>query len=98
MPNQVYRLNPQTGAVRVVATDFDKCNGIAFTGDGQTAYMCVPFYSDRAVLADQAWIGRAEPTLAHLEASSETIRLNPRRCEPFRVAFADISHLASFYF
>lgn len=39
MPNQVYRLNPQTGAVRVVATDFDKCNGIAFTGDGQTAYI-----------------------------------------------------------
>ncbi|KAJ7472319.1 D-lactonohydrolase-like protein [Mycena galericulata] len=39
MPNQVYRLDPDTGAVRVVATDFDKCNGIAFTGDGKTAYI-----------------------------------------------------------
>ncbi|KAJ7088639.1 D-lactonohydrolase-like protein [Mycena epipterygia] len=39
MPNQVYRLDPDTGTVRVVATDFDKCNGIAFTGDGKTAYI-----------------------------------------------------------
>ncbi|KAJ7604640.1 calcium-dependent phosphotriesterase [Roridomyces roridus] len=39
MPNQVYRLDPDTRAVRVVATDFDKCNGIAFTGDGKTAYV-----------------------------------------------------------
>ncbi|KAF8880553.1 D-lactonohydrolase-like protein [Infundibulicybe gibba] len=39
LPNQVYRLDPDTGAVRVVATDFDKCNGIAFTADGQTAYI-----------------------------------------------------------
>ncbi|KAF7369082.1 SGL domain-containing protein [Mycena venus] len=39
MPNQVYRLDPDTGAVRVVATDFDKCNGIAFTGDGKIAYI-----------------------------------------------------------
>ncbi|KAK7050474.1 SGL domain-containing protein [Favolaschia claudopus] len=39
MPNQVYRLDPETGAVRVVAAEFDKCNGIAFTGDGKTAYI-----------------------------------------------------------
>ncbi|KAF8066762.1 D-lactonohydrolase-like protein [Lyophyllum atratum] len=39
MPNQVYRFDPETGAVRVVATDFDKCNGIAFTADGKTAYI-----------------------------------------------------------
>ena len=39
MPNQVYRFNPNTGAVRVVADQFDKCNGIAFTQDGNTAYM-----------------------------------------------------------
>ncbi|KAF9465894.1 calcium-dependent phosphotriesterase [Collybia nuda] len=39
MPNQVYRFDPDTGAVRVVATDFDKCNGIAFTADGKTAYI-----------------------------------------------------------
>jgi len=41
MPNQVYRFDPSTGAVRVVATDFDKCNGIAFSPDGKIAYMCV---------------------------------------------------------
>jgi gluconolactonase len=39
MPNQVYRFDPSTGAVRVVATDFDKCNGIAFSPDGKLAYI-----------------------------------------------------------
>ncbi|KDR79179.1 hypothetical protein GALMADRAFT_223420 [Galerina marginata CBS 339.88] len=39
MPNQVYRLDPLTGAVRIVATDFDKCNGIAFSPDGEIAYI-----------------------------------------------------------
>ncbi|KAF8664114.1 hypothetical protein AX16_000804 [Volvariella volvacea WC 439] len=39
LPNQVYRFDPSAGTVRVVATDFDKCNGIAFTADGKTAYI-----------------------------------------------------------
>jgi gluconolactonase len=39
MPNQVYRFDPISGSVRVVADGFNKCNGIAFTEDGQTAYM-----------------------------------------------------------
>ncbi|KAF8901211.1 D-lactonohydrolase-like protein [Gymnopilus junonius] len=39
LPNQVYRLDPVTSAVRVVATDFDKCNGIAFSPDGKLAYI-----------------------------------------------------------
>ncbi|KAF9259259.1 calcium-dependent phosphotriesterase [Marasmius fiardii PR-910] len=39
MPNQVYRFDPDTGAVRVVADGFDKCNGIAFTADGNTVYV-----------------------------------------------------------
>ncbi|KAJ6466874.1 calcium-dependent phosphotriesterase [Mycena sanguinolenta] len=39
MPNQVYRLDPDTGSVRVVATDFDRNNGIAFSGDGTIAYV-----------------------------------------------------------
>ncbi|KAF7377635.1 SGL domain-containing protein [Mycena sanguinolenta] len=39
MPNQVYRLDPDTGSVRVVATDFDRNNGIAFNGDGTVAYV-----------------------------------------------------------
>ncbi len=39
MPNQVYRFDPDTGTVRVVADGFDKCNGLAFSGDGNTAYV-----------------------------------------------------------
>ncbi|KAG6888083.1 hypothetical protein C0995_010786 [Termitomyces sp. Mi166 len=39
LPNQVYQFDPGTGTVQVVATDFDKCNGIAFTADGNTAYI-----------------------------------------------------------
>ncbi|TEB25096.1 calcium-dependent phosphotriesterase [Coprinellus micaceus] len=39
LPNQVYRFDPVTNAVRVVAGDFDICNGIAFTTDGSTAYV-----------------------------------------------------------
>ncbi|PPQ79292.1 hypothetical protein CVT25_002588 [Psilocybe cyanescens] len=41
MPNQVYRLDPNTRAVQVVATDFDLCNGIAFSADGKYAYVYV---------------------------------------------------------
>ncbi|KAF8234530.1 D-lactonohydrolase-like protein [Tricholoma matsutake] len=39
LPSQVYIFDPMTSAVRVVATDFDKSNGIAFSGDGKTAYV-----------------------------------------------------------
>ncbi|TFK94522.1 D-lactonohydrolase-like protein [Polyporus arcularius HHB13444] len=39
LPNQVYRFDPDTGSVRVVADGFDKCNGLAFTRDGKTAYV-----------------------------------------------------------
>ncbi|KAF5354299.1 hypothetical protein D9756_007197 [Leucocoprinus leucothites] len=39
MENHVYRLDPDTGAVRVVATDLDKPNGLAFTADGRTVYV-----------------------------------------------------------
>ena len=41
MPNQVYRFDPVTGRVRVVATDFNRCNGIALSEDGKLAYMYV---------------------------------------------------------
>lgn len=43
LPNQVYRLDPVTSSVRVVATDFNKSNGIAFTPDGKIAYMYAHF-------------------------------------------------------
>ncbi|KAI0828494.1 D-lactonohydrolase-like protein [Trametes gibbosa] len=39
MPSQVYRLDPETRAVRVVADGFDRCNGIAFSKDGKTAFV-----------------------------------------------------------
>ncbi|KAK2460061.1 hypothetical protein APHAL10511_007938 [Amanita phalloides] len=39
MPNQVYRFDPRTGAVKVVAADFDKPNGIAFSPNGKIAYI-----------------------------------------------------------
>ncbi|KAF8201169.1 hypothetical protein K438DRAFT_1905738 [Mycena galopus ATCC 62051] len=39
MPNQVYRLDPDTRAVQVVATDFDRNNGIAFAANGTIAYV-----------------------------------------------------------
>ncbi|KAH9476485.1 Lactonohydrolase oryL [Psilocybe cubensis] len=39
LPNQVYRFDVTTGVVRVVATDFEKCNGIAFSQDGKVAYV-----------------------------------------------------------
>ncbi|KAJ7071976.1 D-lactonohydrolase-like protein [Mycena amicta] len=39
LPSQVYRLDPDTRAVRIAATDFDKSNGIAFNGAGTIAYI-----------------------------------------------------------
>ncbi|KAL2426180.1 hypothetical protein ABEF95_012387 [Exophiala dermatitidis] len=39
LPNQVYRLNPDTGAVTVVADGFDLPNGITFSPDGSYAYV-----------------------------------------------------------
>lgn len=38
-PSQVYRFDPATGGVRAVADGFHKCNGLAFTRDGKTAYV-----------------------------------------------------------
>ncbi|KAH7915508.1 hypothetical protein BJ138DRAFT_1141478 [Hygrophoropsis aurantiaca] len=39
MPSQVYRFDPSTGQVRVVADQFTEPNGIAFTADGRTAFV-----------------------------------------------------------
>ncbi|KAH9837970.1 D-lactonohydrolase-like protein [Rhodofomes roseus] len=39
LPNQVYRFDPNTGNVRVVADGFIRCNGLAFSGDGRLAYI-----------------------------------------------------------
>jgi len=39
IPFQVYRFDPDTSSVRVVADGFNKPNGIAITPDGKTAYV-----------------------------------------------------------
>ncbi|KII85409.1 hypothetical protein PLICRDRAFT_314875 [Plicaturopsis crispa FD-325 SS-3] len=39
LPTQLYRFDPETGAVRVVADGFDKCNGLAFDKTGKIAYV-----------------------------------------------------------
>ncbi|TFK48620.1 calcium-dependent phosphotriesterase, partial [Heliocybe sulcata] len=39
MPSQVYRYNPETGAVKVVADSFKACNGIAFDPSETVAYV-----------------------------------------------------------
>jgi gluconolactonase len=39
LPSQVYRLDPRTGAVRVVVDGLSKPNGIAFNANGNVAYM-----------------------------------------------------------
>jgi len=39
LPNQVYRFDPDTGAVRVVADQFDRNNGLAFSADGSQAFV-----------------------------------------------------------
>ncbi|KAF8554489.1 calcium-dependent phosphotriesterase [Imleria badia] len=39
LPSQVYRFDPSTGQVRVVADQFVNPNGIAFTQDGKTAFV-----------------------------------------------------------
>ncbi|EKM60577.1 uncharacterized protein PHACADRAFT_246592 [Phanerochaete carnosa HHB-10118-sp] len=39
IPGQVYRLDPTTRRVKVVADGFDKPNGIAFSEDGKTAFI-----------------------------------------------------------
>ncbi|KAL1747205.1 hypothetical protein HDZ31DRAFT_32451 [Schizophyllum fasciatum] len=39
LPSQVYRFDPATGGIRAVADGFHKCNGLAFSRDGKTAYV-----------------------------------------------------------
>jgi gluconolactonase len=39
LPNQVYRFDPATGDVRVVADGFGRPNGLAFSPDEQTLYI-----------------------------------------------------------
>ncbi|KAF9463466.1 calcium-dependent phosphotriesterase [Collybia nuda] len=79
MPNQVYRLDPDTGAVRVVATDFDKCNGVAFTEDGKTAYV-----ADSGALAGFLGNNQTEPaTIYAFDVDEQTHAFKNRRVFAF---------------
>ena len=39
MPNQVYRFDPDTGDIRAVMDGLDRNNGLAFSADGNTAFV-----------------------------------------------------------
>ncbi|PCH42930.1 D-lactonohydrolase-like protein [Wolfiporia cocos MD-104 SS10] len=39
LPNQVYQFDPVTGNIRVVSDELVRPNGLAFSGDGNTAYI-----------------------------------------------------------
>ena len=52
LPNQVYRFDPITGSVRVVADGFYRSDGIAFSPDGSTAFMCVLLATRQPMRAD----------------------------------------------
>jgi len=58
----VFRFNPATGKLEVVADDFNKPNGIAFSPDEKTLYVVVPVYRTRSkantIFARSRWIGK----------------------------------------
>ncbi|PPQ81636.1 hypothetical protein CVT25_013608 [Psilocybe cyanescens] len=53
LPNQVYRFDMTTGVVRVVATDFQACNGIAFSHDGTVVYVYARIQAPSLALVPQ---------------------------------------------
>ncbi|KIJ08996.1 hypothetical protein PAXINDRAFT_120077 [Paxillus involutus ATCC 200175] len=53
LPFQVYRFDPSTGQVRVVADQFVHPNGIAFTHDGRTAFVTDSGMSSATAGVDQ---------------------------------------------
>lgn len=55
-PNQVYCLNPDTGAIRVVADGFVKPNGICFSHDSQFCYI-----SDTGAYLPQGGVDKRAP-------------------------------------
>ena len=95
MPNQVYRFDPVTGHVRVVATDFNRCNGIALSEDGKLAYMYVfPFSipisaynavadhrSDTAAAGGFLGVNQTNP--ATMQVLNFLFCLNKSNCFPF---------------
>nr|GAT60610.1 predicted protein [Mycena chlorophos] len=81
LPSQVYRFDPDTGAVRIAATDFDKSNGIAFNGDGSIAYI-----ADTGANSGFLGINQTEPaTIYAFDVDPKTQAFTNRRA----FAFAD---------
>jgi len=74
LPNQVYRFDPSTGGVRVVASDFQKPNGIAFSPDGATAYV-----SDTGAASANPPIETAPATIYAFDFDPDTEEFKNRR-------------------
>lgn len=58
MPNQVYRLELDSGAIKVATDDVDIANGIAFSNDGKVAYI-----ADSAAGHARSYDGRRPATI-----------------------------------
>ncbi|KAG9317534.1 calcium-dependent phosphotriesterase [Chiua virens] len=75
LPSQVYRFDPSTGHVRVVADQFVHPNGIAFTANGRTAYV-----SDSGVMNGLEGINHARPaTIYQFDVDPVTHSFTNRR-------------------
>ncbi|KAF9053553.1 D-lactonohydrolase-like protein [Hymenopellis radicata] len=75
MPTQVYRLDPRTGSVSVVADHFGLPNGIAFSPDGSTAYI-----TDTASRAGFLGVNQTLPaTIYAYDVDEETQAFQNRR-------------------
>ena len=73
--SQVYAFNPADGTVRVVATDFDKPNGIAFNKDGT-----IGFVTDTGAVGGQ----QTEPsTIYSFDVDPDTLVFKNRRVFAF---------------
>ena len=85
MPNQVYRLDPVTRRVRVVATDFTRCNGIALSEDGKLAYMYVFLFQSLEYNSSHLCLHRGSEPLDQILPLSmdflEATRLNLLPCK-----------------
>ncbi|KAJ3974444.1 calcium-dependent phosphotriesterase [Lentinula raphanica] len=75
LPNQVYSFNPGTGAIRVVADQLNKPNGIAFSKNHKTVYL-----ADTGSLIAKFGINLTLPaTIQEYDVDSKTLAFkNPR--------------------
>ncbi|KAN0082609.1 hypothetical protein V8E55_008404 [Tylopilus felleus] len=79
LPSQVYRFDPSTGQVQVVADQFVNPNGIAFTPDGKTV-----FVTDTGSAGGFLGINQTLPaTIYQYDVDSNTQSFNHRRVFAF---------------